>query len=73
MGDVVHSDELLRRLQRARACAREEHRTWRTRSDDLTASDPQAARDAAVRTLAYETVLRVLDEILTPGRHTEPH
>jgi hypothetical protein len=71
MTDVVDSDELLRRMQRARACARQEERTWRTQSETLRSTDPEAARDAAVRTVAYETVLTVLDEILTPGRHSE--
>lgn len=69
MTDVVDSDELLRRIQRARACAVREERTWRTRSDELGAADPDGARDAAVRGLAYQAVLRVLDEILTPGKH----
>lgn len=68
MTDVVDADELLRRMQRARACALEEERAWRSRSDALRPSDPEGSRDAAVRTLAYEAVLRVLDEILTPGR-----
>ncbi|CAM5716187.1 hypothetical protein [Streptomyces canus] len=67
MTDVVDSDELLRRIQRARACAAEEERSWRARSDELRPSDPEAARDAAVRTLAYEAVIRVLDEVLRPG------
>ncbi|MFJ8632204.1 hypothetical protein [Streptomyces sp. NPDC093568] len=71
MTDVVDSDELLRRMQRARASARQEERTWRARSETLRSTDPEAARDAAVRTLAYETVLTVLDEILTPGRHSD--
>ncbi|MFF4586485.1 hypothetical protein ACFY30_12985 [Streptomyces sp. NPDC000345] len=69
MTDVVDSDELLRRIQRARACARDELRTWRARSGDLERADPDAAREARVRGLAYEAVLRVLDEIVTPGRH----
>ncbi|KKD02893.1 hypothetical protein [Streptomyces sp. WM6386] len=68
MTDVVDADELLRRIQRARACALEEERAWRSRSDALRPGDPEGSRDAAVRTLAYEAVLRVLDEILTPGR-----
>jgi hypothetical protein len=72
MTDVVDSDELLRRIQRARACAREELRSWRTKSEDLTRTDPDAAREAHVRGLAYEAVLRVLDEIVTPGHRTEP-
>jgi hypothetical protein len=67
MTDVVDSDELMRRIQRARACAAEEERSWRARSDELKPSDPEAARDAAVRTLAYEAVTRVLDEVLRPG------
>ena len=73
MADVVDSDELLRRMQRARACARQEERTWRARSEQLRSTDPDAARDAAVRTVAYETVITVLEEILTPGRHSEGH
>lgn len=71
MTDVVDSDELLRRIQRARACAEEEERAWRTRRDNLRQADPDGARDAGVRSLAYESVLRVLDEILTPGRHDD--
>ena len=69
MTDVVDSDELLRRMQRARACAVAEERAWRARSESLGPTDPDGARDAAVRVLAYEAVLRVLDEILTPGTH----
>ncbi|WP_149550287.1 hypothetical protein [Streptomyces marokkonensis] len=72
MTDVVDSDELLRRIQRARAWAAQEERTWRARGDELgreDAGDPGAARDAAVRGVAYGAVVRVLEEILTPGRH----
>ncbi|MFD9392113.1 hypothetical protein ACFWBB_15740 [Streptomyces sp. NPDC060000] len=80
MTDVVDSDELLRRIRRARSCAHEELLAWRARSAALTRTDADAdadadaddARDARVRALAYEAVLRVLDEILTPGRHAEP-
>lgn len=71
MTDVVDSDELLRRIQRARACAAQEERTWRARRDELRRADgddPGAVRDAEVRGVAYGVVLRVLDEILTPGR-----
>jgi hypothetical protein len=71
MTDVVDSDELLRRIQRARACAQEEERAWRARSEDLRPGDPEAARDAAVRSLAYEAVLTVLDEVVTPGRRAQ--
>jgi hypothetical protein len=67
MTDVVDSDELLRRIQRARGWARRERDTWRARGTELGGSDPEAARDAVVRSRAYEAVLRVLDEILTPG------
>jgi hypothetical protein len=72
MTDVVDSDELLRRIRRARACAAAERRTWRTRREELGRTDPAGADDAAVRELTYEAVLRVLDEILTPGRHPGP-
>ncbi|MGI5451853.1 hypothetical protein ACQEWB_01440 [Streptomyces sp. CA-249302] len=70
MTDVVDSGELLRRLQRARSCAQQEQLTWRARSDEFGAGNPDPAQDAAVRTLAYEVVVRVLDEILTPGKRT---
>lgn len=69
MADVVDSDELLRRIQRAKAYAGEEEREWRKRGDSLRATDPEAAREADVRVIAYEAVLTVLDEILAPGRH----
>lgn len=69
MTDVVDSDELLRRIHRARACALEEERTWRARREELRSTDPEAAREAAVRSVAYEAVLHVLDEVLTPGRN----
>ncbi|MFH9553469.1 hypothetical protein [Streptomyces sp. NPDC017435] len=90
MTDVVDSGELLRRIQRARACAQEEMLACRARGAELARTargetggtkgsedpgDPEAsetARDARVRGLAYEAVLRVLDEILTPGRSAEP-
>ena len=57
MTDVVDSDELLRRIQRARAFAAQEARAWSERGD-------------TVREVAYEAVLRVLDEIVAPGRHS---
>ncbi|MFE9174260.1 3-deoxy-D-manno-octulosonic acid transferase [Streptomyces kebangsaanensis] len=71
MTEVVDSDELLRRIQRARACAVEEERRWRDRRASLGATDPDAAREAAVRVMTYEAVLRVLDEVLTPGIHAD--
>ncbi|WP_406010734.1 hypothetical protein OG440_34895 [Streptomyces sp. NBC_00637] len=76
MTDVVDSDELLRRIRRARSCAHEELLAWRARSADLSRADADRAddaRDARSRALAYEAVLRVLDEIVTPGRSAEPH
>jgi hypothetical protein len=57
MSDVVDSDELLRRIQRARAFAARETHVWSQQGD--------VAREAA-----YEAVLRVLDEIVAPGRHS---
>ncbi|KOV53973.1 hypothetical protein ADL00_33045 [Streptomyces sp. AS58] len=71
MTDVVDSDELLRRIRRGRAFAEQQRGAWRSRGAALAAEDPDAARDAAARGLAYEVVLKVLDEILTPGRHAE--
>ncbi|MFE7954642.1 hypothetical protein [Streptomyces sp. NPDC057413] len=75
MTDVVDSDELLRRIQRARAYAAQEARAGRARGGtgepETGAGTDDAAPDAAVRTVAYEVVLQVLDEILRPGTHTE--
>ncbi|MEU4873241.1 hypothetical protein [Streptomyces sp. NPDC021608] len=71
MTDVVDSDELLRRIQRSRTRAREELLACRARSADLSQTDPDGARDAHVRGLAYEAVVRVLDEIVTPGRSSD--
>ncbi|MEV8554697.1 hypothetical protein AB0L04_33410 [Streptomyces glaucescens] len=71
MTDVVDSDELVRRIQRGRAWALREERAWRERSETLRAAEPDGARDAAVRALAYRAVIGVLDEILTPGRHPD--
>ncbi|MDT6982255.1 hypothetical protein ACFSUJ_02735 [Streptomyces lusitanus] len=75
MTDVVDSDELLRRIRRARACAAQEERSWRARGERLgreNSGDPGEARDAEIRTVAFGVVLRVLDEILTPGKHDTP-
>ncbi|MER6349951.1 hypothetical protein ACWC10_37295 [Streptomyces sp. NPDC001595] len=70
MTDVVDSDELMRRIQRGRAWALREQRVWRDRGGAEPA-DPDEGRDAAVRALAYEVVVEVLDEILNPGRHRD--
>ncbi|CAL9354827.1 hypothetical protein [Streptomyces sp. enrichment culture] len=68
MTEVVDADELLRRMQRSRARAVQELRGCRERGEALRSRDPDAARDAELRGMAYEVVLSVLDEILTPGR-----
>ncbi|MFF9088354.1 hypothetical protein ACF1BE_18370 [Streptomyces sp. NPDC014991] len=67
MTDVVDADELLRRVRRGRDCAAEEERAWRERAQGLTATDPEGAREAAVRAETYAAVLRVLDEVVNPG------
>ncbi|MEU6406637.1 hypothetical protein [Streptomyces sp. NPDC046985] len=78
MAEVVDSDELLRRIQRARSFAEQEKERWRVHRGGITPDAPDApdapddSREAAVRALAYEAVLRVLDEIVAPGRHPEP-
>ncbi len=73
MTDVVDSDELLRRLQRARSWAGREEQTWKARSEELRAGDPDSARDAELRGHTYEAVRRALDEIVTPGVHEGVH
>ena len=68
MTDVVDADELLRRIRRGRDRAAEQERAWRERARNLRASDPEGAREASVRATAYEAVLRVLEEVVDPGR-----
>ncbi|MFF1449866.1 hypothetical protein ACFVYF_17265 [Streptomyces sp. NPDC058274] len=66
MSDVVDSDELLRRIQRARDWAAQEEGHWRAESakpDAGTANEPAAD----IRASAYEAVRRTLDEIIQPG------
>ncbi|MER6474235.1 hypothetical protein [Streptomyces collinus] len=67
MTDVVDADELLRRIRRGRDRAAEEERAWQERARSLTATDPDGAREAAVRALAFEAVQRALEEIVDPG------
>ncbi|MEW2515691.1 hypothetical protein [Streptomyces sp. NPDC046870] len=67
MTDVVDADELLRRIRRGQERAAEEERAWRERAQNLTATDPEGAREAADRARAFEAVLRVLEEIVRPG------
>lgn len=69
MADVVDSDELLRRIRRARSWAGREERAWKARSEELGAGDPDGARDAELRGHTYEAVRRALDEIVAPGVH----
>ncbi|WP_221350711.1 hypothetical protein [Streptomyces beigongshangae] len=69
MADVVDSDELLRRIQRARSWAGREERAWKARSEELRNGDPDGARDAESRGHTYEAVRKALDEIVTPGAH----
>ncbi|MEU2225951.1 hypothetical protein ACFY8B_34245 [Streptomyces sp. NPDC012751] len=71
MTDVVDADELLRRIRRGREHAAEEERAWRERARSLTSTDPEGAREAADRARAFEAVLRVLEEIVSPGRGPE--
>ncbi|MEU9479291.1 hypothetical protein [Streptomyces sp. NPDC048191] len=72
MTDVVDADELLRRMQRGRECAAEEERAWRERARSLVETDPEGAREAAARAGAFEAVLRVLEEIVCPGKRPTP-
>ncbi|WP_328492280.1 hypothetical protein OHS59_05600 [Streptomyces sp. NBC_00414] len=69
MTDVVDSDELLRRIQRARSWAVREEQTWKARSEELKTGDPDSSRDAELRGHTYEAVRKALDEIVTPGVH----
>ncbi|GAA2252940.1 hypothetical protein GCM10010145_20860 [Streptomyces ruber] len=72
MSDVVDSDELLRRIQRARDWAEREERRWKARPgtpvhDDGGADGPAPGAEAL--SFAYEAVRKVLDEIVRPGTH----
>lgn len=66
---VVDSDELLRRIQRARAWAAREEERWRNRSQKPQEDDVSAASEAGVRAAAYSAVRQVLDEVVEPGSH----
>ncbi|MEW2574350.1 hypothetical protein [Streptomyces sp. NPDC047070] len=73
MTDVVDSDELLRRIQRARSWAGREEQAWKARSEELKTADPDSSRDAELRGHTYEAVRRTLDEIVSPGGHDNTH
>lgn len=66
---VVDSDELLRRIQRARAWAAREEERWRNRSEESRNDDVDGASEAQVRATAYSAVRQVLDEVIEPGSH----
>lgn len=69
MTDAVDSDELLRRIQRARAWAQQEEQHWKTQSGTSGTEDPNEALAAKMSASAYEAVRKVLDEIIEPGTH----
>ncbi|MEV6752622.1 hypothetical protein [Streptomyces sp. NPDC051214] len=69
MTDAVDSDELLRRIQRARAWAQQEEQHWKTQSDKAEPENPDEPATAKTSATAYEAVRRVLDEIIEPGTH----
>ncbi|MEU5580000.1 hypothetical protein ABZ791_16710 [Streptomyces huasconensis] len=67
MSDVVDSDELLRRIRRARDWAHQEETRYRARSADGETETPDGAPDADVLASVYEAVRKVLDEVVDPG------
>ncbi|MGW2743971.1 hypothetical protein [Streptomyces sp. NPDC001450] len=67
MTDCVDADELLRRIRLGRDRAAERERACRERARGLTVTDPDGAREASARALAYEAVRLVLDEVVDPG------
>ncbi|GGY99323.1 hypothetical protein [Streptomyces poonensis] len=71
MSDVVDSDELLRRIQRARDWAEREERHWKARSGTSAHEDDDGARGAEVLSFAYEAVRKALEEIVRPGTHDD--
>ncbi|MGW7268568.1 hypothetical protein [Streptomyces sp. NPDC054842] len=70
MSDVVDSDELLRRIQRARDWAAQEERHWKTQSGPSEATEADGAREADILAHVYEAVRKVLDEVVTPGSNS---
>ncbi|WP_128374476.1 3-deoxy-D-manno-octulosonic acid transferase [Streptomyces cavernae] len=66
---VVDSDELLRRIQRARAWAAREEERWRDRSEKPQSDDVGGGTEAHVNAVAYSAVRQVLDEVIEPGSH----
>jgi hypothetical protein len=67
MSDVVDSDELLRRIQRARDWAAQEERHWKTRSGQSGATEADGSREADILATVYEAVRKAFDEVVTPG------
>ncbi|MFD5079868.1 hypothetical protein [Streptomyces sp. NPDC058371] len=68
MSDVVDSDELLRRIQRARDWAAQEEEHWKAESAKPDAEEANGPA-ADIRASAYEAVRRALDEIIQPGNN----
>ncbi len=69
MTDIVNSDELLRRILRARDWAARQEHAWRERTQDLQQADPDDELAAQVYGCAFQAVRSVLDEIIEPGTH----
>ncbi|MBC9716006.1 hypothetical protein H9Y04_26035 [Streptomyces sp. TRM66268-LWL] len=69
MTDIVDSDELLRRILRARDWAARQEHGWRARTADLERADPDEEFAAQVYGCAFQAVRSVLDEIIEPGTH----
>jgi hypothetical protein len=61
MADVVDADELLRRVRRARDWALHQERHWR--------HDPSGDAAAQLKAAMFESVRKVLDEVIDPGSH----
>ncbi|SDJ39779.1 hypothetical protein [Streptomyces indicus] len=69
MTDIVDSDELLRRILRARDWAARQEQSWREHGKDLQRADPDDELTAQVYGCAFQAVRNVLDEIIEPGSH----
>lgn len=61
MADVVDVGELLRRVRRARDWALHQERHWR--------HDPSGDATAQLKAETFESIRKVLDEVIAPGSH----
>lgn len=61
MADVVDVGELLRRVRRARDWALHQERHWR--------HDPSGDVTAQLKAETFESIRKVLDEVIAPGSH----